>query len=163
MATDSPAVGPDDVRAILASTSIVDVRLDEVHAGPLNGDLSAAVVRFRRDLAEYGFSEDGSGLLVKFPHTAEWVTEKSGDDVEVLARVSIVHVAQFAITGELLDNPPALSAWIDTNVYFMVYPYVRAAFHSVASLLGYPSFTLGYLKRDDALPKTREEHFDSES
>lgn len=150
-------VRPEDVKAIIASTNILEVRLDEIHAGPLSGDLSDAVVRFRRDFAEYGFSEDGDGMLIRFPHTAEWVLSGSGDDVEVIAKVALVHVAQFELTGELPDNPPALSAWIDTNVYFMVYPYVRAAFHSIASLLGYPTFTLGYLKRDEALPRTRED------
>ncbi|MCC6498497.1 MAG: hypothetical protein IT193_19800 [Propionibacteriaceae bacterium] len=156
MPTDPTLVSPDDVKTIIEASQIIDVRLDEIQAGPLSGDLSDAIVRFRRDLSEYGFSDDRAAMLVKIPHTAEWVQESPDGAVEVLARVRLVHVAHFALTAELPDRPSAISAWIDTNVYFMAYPYVRAAFHTVASILDYPSFTLGYLKREDSLPAVRE-------
>lgn len=143
----------EQVQAIIDATEVVNVRLDQVAAGPAERDLKGTQVRILHTENRYALRDDRV-LLVRFTHVAEWFTP-GNDDTETsepLAKASLVHVAEFSLTeGFPLEASP-LAAWIDTNVYFIVYPYVRAAFSSISALLGYPVPTLGYLKRNERRP-----------
>lgn len=145
-------VEPADVRRVIERTEIRDVRLDEVHAGPVAPLSDSLVARLTRYTPEFLISDEPPAVLVRIVHSVDYVdSEDTGDDPGSFATIRVTHVAHFDLLGSDPLDMAALSAWIDTNVYFMVYPYVRATLQTLANSLSLPPLVLGYLKRDSLL------------
>lgn len=154
-------VTADAVATIIDATSFTGVRVDEVQAGPvktLDGTIKAGVTE-----TECAFASlpDKDTLLVKVQHTLSCHAEDGSE----AASITVAHIATFHITTDLTTTRAALSAWVDTNVYFLLYPYVRQFFTEMTTMLGLPPVVLDYLHRDlptsgivkDASPEESEE------
>ncbi len=134
-----------DVRRIMACTQVVFVRMDEVHAGPLILDGKSPVYGVRRGPPKFGYVEAEEQLLVRIEHEVKIAADES---LEESSNLTVAHVIAFAVTDEINVTLDALSAWIESNVYFMVYPYVRETLASLTTRMGLPPLTLNYLPRD---------------
>ena len=141
---DQAAV-PEQVKAIVASTRVANVRLDEVHAGPLNLNGEAPVYWLRSMPSKFAYLEAEDQMLVRVEHEVKISADETLDDA---TDVSIAHVISFEIEQDIEVSNASLSAWIEGNVYFMVYPYVRESLASLTTRMGLPPLTIDYLPRD---------------
>ncbi len=134
-----------DVARIINATNLTNLRVDEVKAGPVKAapdTINAGIVNKKIAFS----SPHGSDvLLVRVEHT---LSCRDKDETEI-ASVTFAHIITFHLTTDLKTSRAALSAWIDTNVYYMVYPYVRQFFTEMTSALGLPPVILDYLHRSD--------------
>lgn len=140
----STAVSQTEVSRIIEATSLANVRVDEVNAGPVKAtpdSIHAGIVN--REIA-FSPVPDSDALLVRAEHT---LSCRNGDDAEI-ASITVAHIATFRLTADLDTTRAAVSAWIDTNVYFLIYPYVRQFFTEMTMTLGLPPVVLDYLRRD---------------
>lgn len=138
-------VTPPDVAAIIDATQPTGIRVDEVHAGPVHrvpDVMKAGIVASESAFAQL---PDNNVLLVRITHTLSCQNETD----EEVASVNVAHIASFTVLADLETSRAAVSAWIDANVYFMVYPYVRQFFTEITATLGLPPVVLDYLRRDD--------------
>lgn len=141
---DSTAVSQAEVSRIIDATGLANVRVDEVDAGPVKAtpdSVNAGIVN--KEIA-FGPVPDSDTLLVRVEHT---LSCRNGDDAEI-ASIKVAHIATFRVTDDLDTTRAAVSAWIDTNVYFLIYPYVRQCFTELTMMLGLPPVVLDYLHRD---------------
>lgn len=149
-AEDGLLVTADDVSRLITRTELRNIWVDEIKGGPIGLPPAALELHIRAMAPSFALAVEDRLLLVRFEHVVSSVTapeaenDQSDPDPEVLR---LAHVAQFDIQGDEPIRHDVVSAWIDTNVYFMVYPYVREAIHSLTRLLGLPPLVLGYLKR----------------
>lgn len=141
--SESNETTPEEVGALINATELIDLRLDEVHGGPVSGGSSEWKVRLDRLPPQFANLEDGV-LLVRVGHE---LTCDPGDGNETT--LSTAHVLTFQITEDLDTTQATLAAWAQTNAYFMVYPYVRQTFTALTSSMGMPPVVLGYMSRDD--------------
>lgn len=143
-------VTADDVSRLIARTELRNIWVDEIKGGPIGLPPAELELHIRAMAPSFALAVEDRLLLVRFEHVVSSVTapeggdDQSDPDPEMLR---LAHVAQFDIQGDEPVRDDVVSAWIDTNVYFMVYPYVREAIHSLTRLLGLPPLVLGYLKR----------------
>lgn len=148
-AEDGTPVTADDVSRLIARTELRNIWVDEIQGGPVGLPPAELELHIRAMAPSFALAAEDRLLLVRFEHIVSSVTAPAGEDPQdpdpELLRVA--HVAQFDIQGDDPIRHDVVAAWIDTNVYFMVYPYVREAIHSLTRLLGLPSLVLGYLKR----------------
>lgn len=142
-ATDS--VAPADVAALVAVTEPLDVRLDEVHAGPVYEVSAEMQVRLVRGQPSFGYVEDQDLILVRLEHTLNCSTSTDQNSTDIRAH----HIVAFRVLEEFEVTPATVSAWIETNVYFIAYPYIRQFFTQITASLGLPPVVLGYMKRDE--------------
>lgn len=137
----------EGVQAVIETTELADLRVDEVSAGPLvtrGEDLS---FRLGRGVPQFRFGEDGDDvLMVRLEHTLGLIGSEEDGPVTTL---KVAHVLTFEVLGDLEAEAADLSAWIQSNVYFIVYPYVRQIFTTLTAAMGLPPVVLGYMKRDD--------------
>ncbi|AZZ40119.1 hypothetical protein C0Z10_10560 [Acidipropionibacterium jensenii] len=91
-------------------------------------------------------------LLVRVEHTLSCRTQGETEIVSITA----AHIAAFRVIEDLDTTRGAVSAWIDANVYFQLYPYVRQFFTEMTTMLGLPPVTLDYLHRDLRSPTDAE-------
>lgn len=140
------AVSPADVAAIVSSTELIEVRLDEVHAGPVAASVASMQVSLSRGEPGYAYIQDQELLLVRLEHQLDCSEESQ---TGIVAEIGAFHIAAFRVTTELEVEAAAIAAWIETNVYFIAYPYVRQFFTSITSAMGLPPVVLGYMKRTD--------------
>lgn len=149
---DGLLVTADDVSRLITRTELRNIWVDEIKGGPIGLPPAELELQIRAMAPSFALAVEDRLLLVRFEHVVSSVTapeaeaenDQSDPDPEVLR---LAHVAQFDIQGDEPIRHDVVSAWIDTNVYFMVYPYVREAIHSLTRLLGLPPLVLGYLKR----------------
>lgn len=149
--TMSPAVSPADVAALVDVTEPIEVRLDEVHAGPVRFSGTEMKIRLERGEPGFALSEDGQILMVRLEHAmfCESSEDESDEDDPEPTEIRASHIVSFRISGKISTSPNIVSAWIETNVYFMAYPYVRQFFTEITSSLGLPPVVLSYMKRED--------------
>ena len=140
------AVTADDVAAIVQATRVVNIRLDEVHAGPLTIEGGDPAYSVRANLPKYAYAEEAEQILVRLEHEVKIAADGS---LENSTEVSVAHVIAFGLEEDLNASPAALSAWIETNVYFLAYPYVRETLASLTMRMGLAPLTLDYLSRDE--------------
>lgn len=137
-------VSPVDVAAIVDATEPFEVRLDEVHAGPVMTAAAEMQVELGRGEPSYGYVAVDEVLLVRLEHRLSCFVEVGGPSTDIRAH----HIVAFRVLKELQVDAAVISAWIETNVYFMAYPYVRQFFTQITGSLGLPPVVLGYMKRD---------------
>lgn len=63
--------------------------------------------------------------------------------------IKLAHVAEFQVQKDLQVNSAAIAAFIDTNAYFVIYPYVRQIVTSVTAELGLIPVVLDYMQREN--------------
>lgn len=143
---DDSTVSADEVAAIVQATRVLNVRLDEVHAGPLTLEGSDPVFVVSAKLPKFAYVKEASQILVRLEHEARVGADESLDDA---TEVVIAHVISCALEEDLECSAAALSAWVEANVYFLAYPYVRETFASITSRMGLTPLTLDYLSRDE--------------
>ncbi len=139
------SVSPADVAALVAATEPVEVRLDEVHAGPVVTAAATMQAKLVRGEPGFAYLEDQETLLVRLEHGLSCIAD--GDEANATT-ISANHVVAFKIVHELDVQAATVAAWIETNVYFMAYPYVRQFFTQMTAAMGLPPVVLGYMKRD---------------
>lgn len=142
---DDATVSSEEVGKIIESTRVVGVRLDEVHAGPLAFEGDSPVYGVQTKLPKYAFVEDPGQVLVRIEHL---VLIGADEELESATELRVAHVASFSLDADLDTTAAALSAWIESNVYFLAYPYVRETLASLTQRMGLPPLTLDYLSRD---------------
>lgn len=140
------SVDPSDVAALVAATEPVEVRLDEVHAGPVLAVASEMQAKLVRGEPGFAYLDDQELLLVRLDHGLSCV---AGSDEENATMIRAHHIVAFKVVQELDVQAETVAAWIETNVYFMAYPYVRQFFTQITAALGLPPVVLGYMKRDE--------------
>ena len=139
----SGPVSAADVAAIIEATQPIGVRVDEVHAGPVRTiptTMTAGIVECQ---SAYALLPDDDVLLVRIAHTLSW---REDDEV---ASIRVAHIVSFKVTADMEASRPAMSAWVDTNAYFLAYPYVRQFFTEITAALGLPPVVLDYRRRED--------------
>ncbi|MDN5997321.1 hypothetical protein [Acidipropionibacterium jensenii] len=142
---DDTKVSRADVARIINATNLTNLRVDEVKAGPVKAapdTINAGIVNKK---VAFGSPQGSDVLLVRVEHT---LSCRDKDETEI-ASVTFAHILTFHLTTDLKTSRAAVSAWIDTNVYYMVYPYVRQFFTEMTSALGLPPVVLDYLHRND--------------
>ncbi|WOQ17849.1 hypothetical protein [Raineyella sp. W15-4] len=140
----SGPVSAPDVAAIIEATQPIGVRVDEVHAGPVRTiptTMTAGIVECQ---SAYALLPDDDVLLVRIAHTLS-----CREDDDEVASIRVAHIVSFKVTADLETSRPAMSAWVDTNAYFLAYPYVRQFFTEITAALGLPPVVLDYRRRDD--------------
>lgn len=151
---------PDAVRRIINATRPTEVRVDEINCGPVSLS-SPETLRYQLHRMEPSFAvaNDGQVLLVRLPHVLQCIDadadadEEEGEESET--DIKVVHLAAFTVLDDIETSVEALSAWIETNVYFLVYPYVRQIMTTLTGELGLPPVLLDYMHRDE-LPYSRQ-------
>lgn|GEM_PF-5776652 len=140
------SVTPEAVAALVAATEPTEVRLDEVHAGPVVSSSSEMEVELSRGEPGFAYIEEEEILLVRLEHSMR--CHPTGNS-EASTSIDASHVIAFRIMQEVDVQAAVISAWIETNVYFIAYPYVRQFFTEITASLGLPPVVLGYMKRDE--------------
>ncbi|MBX7444508.1 MULTISPECIES: hypothetical protein [unclassified Arthrobacter] len=143
---EDAAVNPSDVAALVAATEPVEVRLDEVHAGPVQSAAADMTVRLVRGEPGFAYDPAADVLLVRLEHILSCF---AGQDEDNATTIRANHIVAFNVLGELNVHAATVSAWIETNVYFIAYPYIRQFFTQMTAALGLPPVVLGYMKRDE--------------
>lgn len=149
--SDNLDVRPDDVHRLIDATQVVDVRLDEVHAGPVGALTDSMLITVDVDEPQIGRTEDPDRVLVRLTHRVTCSPEEGSD---AATHLQLSHVVALDVVSELTTRWPVVAAWIETNLYFLVYPYVRQTVSTLTTSLGMPSIVLNYLDRD-ARPLTQ--------
>lgn len=149
-------VSPEDVASVVAATEPLEVRLDEVHAGPVSSGSIEMKVKLSRDEPGYAYLPESEVLLVRLEHSLSCFEASSPDRT---TDIRAHHIAAFKVTQQLDVEHAVLSAWIETNVYFIAYPYVRQFFTQITASLGLSPVVLGYMKRAE-WPFTEQETTD---
>lgn len=139
-------VTPEDVQSIINATQVIEVRLDEVHAGPLRTLAEAMSVDIDAGEPQFGRADNEDRILVRFTHNIRIHPEELPDELTTL---QLSHVVVIEAREAIKTTWPAVAAWIETNVYFLAYPYVRQSVSALTSSMGMPALMLGYLSRDD--------------
>ncbi len=139
------SVSAEDVASIIGATRVAGIRLDEIHAGPLTYEGSAPVYAVRTNVPKFAYIDDPGQILVRIEHE---VSIGADEDLKEATEMSVAHVVTFALEEDLATTPAALSAWVESNVYFLAYPYVRETLTSLTTRMGLPPLTLDYLSRD---------------
>lgn len=152
--SDSPEVSPDDVRKIIEATIPVEVRVDEIAGGPVAAfDEEQFEVELQRGEPAFALTDDGKSLAVRLEHTLVCANNLSSPDTEssksAQTKITVAHVVNFNCDSSVEVSIPAISAWIETNVYFIAYPYVRQFFTNITSAMGMPAVVLGYMHREE--------------
>lgn len=144
---------PDAVRRIINATRPTEVRVDEISCGPVSlSGLEALHYQLNRLEPSFALANDGLVLLVRLPHVLQCLDVDEEDeelDGNVRAEIRVTHLAAFSVLDDLETCVEALSAWIETNVYFLVYPYVRQIMTTLTGELGLPPVLLDYMHRDE--------------
>lgn len=143
---DQSTPTPEEVGRVIEATRVAGVRLDEMHAGPMTFEGDSPVYGVRTRVPKYAFVENPSHVLVRIEHDVLIGADEEFDDATEL---SVAHVVTFALDADLETTPAALSAWIESNVYFLAYPYVRETLASLTTRMGLSPLTLDYLSRDE--------------
>lgn len=143
----SDDVTPDQVQALVDATQLVEVRVDEVSAGPVATIGGEILARLGRKPPQFLYDEDANALAVRVEHTLECSNESQDPDSTTTIRVA--HLLVFNAVHELEVQQSTVFAWIQTNAYFMVYPYVRQFFTTMTADMGMPPVVLGYMHRED--------------
>lgn len=134
------------VAAIVAGTELRNVRVDEVHAGPVGAVGPEMQIDVTPLPPQYDWSSDPEMLLVRVGHSLTCrLDESEGGETPII----VFHVAEFSAEPDLVVEDADLAAWIQTNAYFLVYPYVRQSLTALTAALGLPPLVLGYLRRDE--------------
>ncbi|MGO3210254.1 hypothetical protein ACT3SQ_14955 [Brachybacterium sp. AOP42-C2-15] len=141
-----PTVTADEVAAVIRATRVANVRLDEVHAGPLAVDGGDLVYDVQAEHPKFAYVEEARQILVRIEHGVRVSAEESS---ERTTEITVAHVISFDLADDLEARPAALAAWVESNVYFLAYPYVRETLTSLTSRMGLPPLTLDYLSRDE--------------
>lgn len=137
----------EEVAQIVAATDLIDIRVDQVAAGPVTIGGDQIQARLVRGHPQYAYVEEQGGLMVRLEHKLECIGP-AGDESSPTT-ITVFHLLIFEVNDAVTVEASALSAWIRTNVYFMAYPYVRHFMTVMTSAMGLPPVVLGYLKRDE--------------
>lgn len=136
---------------ILDKTTLEGVSLvkEELAAEPFSADIDRIELTFFP--AEY---RAGSENRFEARYTIEAIYIDADDDRHAI--ISVTHVVGFS-SADHFDHRSyderALSIWLEMNVFFMVYPYMRSAVHAAAARLEIPPLMLGVLPRDAGRPE----------
>ncbi|MFL4473771.1 hypothetical protein ACIPVK_07235 [Paeniglutamicibacter sp. MACA_103] len=142
---DTP-VAASDVAMIIGSTEPIEVRLDEVHAGPVQAAANEMQVKLERGDPGFAYIEESNVLMVRLEHKVSCFTEAEPDSATTL---HLHHIVAFKVLQELETSEAAIGAFIETNAYFIAYPYVRQSITQLTAALGLPPVVLGFMKRDE--------------
>ena len=141
---DDHTVYPEDVQRLISATEVIEVRLDEVHAGPVSRLSDSLVVDVEVDEPQVGRTDAEDGVLVRFTHRLSCYAEETPEQT---TNLQLSHVVALQVREQLNTTWPAVAAWVETNIYFLAYPYVRQSVTALTSSLGMPPVVLGYLNR----------------
>lgn len=94
----------------------------------------------------YAYLPENEVLLVRLEHHLSCF---QAANPEMSTDIRAHHIVAFKVTQQLDVDHKVLSAWIETNVYFIAYPYVRQFFTQITASLGLSPVVLGYMKRAD--------------
>ncbi|WCI08115.1 hypothetical protein PJ267_16825 [Arthrobacter sp. OVS8] len=143
--TEAP-VRPSDVALIIGATEPIDVRLDEVHAGPVAGVSAEMQVKFERGQPGFAYVDETDVLMVRLEHKVScFIKDNPGTETTI----NLHHIVAFQVRSELDVSAAAVGAFIETNAYFIAYPYVRQSITQLTGSLGLPPVVLGFMKRDE--------------
>ena len=122
---------------------------EEVSAEAFVAEVDRIELEFRP--ARYRATGDGASFQARYSIEAVYIDT----DNEVYARILVSHVVSFSCK-DTFDysryDEKALSIWLEMNVFFIAYPYMRSAVHAAAARLEVPPLTLGVLPRDAGRP-----------
>lgn len=156
--TDVPVV-PSDVAMIIGSTEPIEVRLDEVHAGPVQAAATEMQVKFERGQPGFAYIEESDILMVRLEHKVSCFID---GEPESATNLHLHHIVAFQVLQELEVSAAAVGAFIETNAYFIAYPYVRQSITQLTGALGLPPVVLGFMKREE-WPFQEEQASDQEA
>src|SRR5699024_4936083 len=134
--SEDTGVAPDDIRKIVTATSLTSIRVDEIQAGPVatNANDGEMHVSLNREDPSFAVTNDGQMLLVKLAHRIRCVDrEEDLEETEAGTSIRISHILEFSVDGELEVTSAMISAFVETNAYFIAYPYVRQMFTSLTA------------------------------
>lgn len=143
----------ESIGQVINATRPVQVRVDEIHCGPVPSlDFDNLRYRLQRLEPSFAVANDGRALLVRLPHVLQCFTSEDGsvDEDETSATdIQVAHLAAFNVLDDVETTVQTVSAWIETNVYFLIYPYVRQILTTLTGELGLPPVVLDYMHRDE--------------
>ncbi len=142
---DEP-VSVSDVAAIIGAMELVEIRLDEVHAGPVQVVNNEMQVKLERGQPGFAYVEDDEVLMIRLEHRVSCFTEAEPD---LTTDLNLHHIVVFKVLQDIEVSAAAVGAFIETNAYFIAYPYVRQSITQLTAALGLPPVVLGFMKRDE--------------
>jgi hypothetical protein len=138
-----------EITSLIERTTLIEIRL--VH---YEGHLEIDLVRPTDSVKVHGepprYRSDTESIGCRFRHRVEL---RGGDNDSAHATVEIEHLITFALESGPPPSEDAISEWIDRNVFFMLYPYLRESVQSMTLRLGLDPVVLGVLERHAEGPK----------
>jgi hypothetical protein len=74
------------------------------------------------------------------------------DGEESFGNITADVLVDYELAAECDTDEQTVSCFMDTNAFFMAYPYIREAIHSMSARLGVDAVLLGILRRDELRP-----------
>lgn len=139
---------------LVERTELRDVRLISVRSK--NQERPVQNLHVRVDMDKWAYKAEGDTLLVTLRTEAIYSEQRgpaqSGKNSRV-GKVTVTHLAEL----ELKDDPSTVSRarmeeFLEKNLIFMMYPYVRASLQRYAADVLLPPVVLPYLRRDVLTP-----------
>lgn len=143
----------EQVQAVIDRTNLVSIELTR-YVG--KSDLYMAgqnVLRLELDAKTPEFLVTETQILCRFSHRFVALTE----DGSKVARIRADHLVRFDLADGPDLSPETIAVWAETNVFFMMYPYLREAVQSMSIRIGLDPIILGVLRRDELRPAGRTE------
>jgi hypothetical protein len=144
-----------DELPLVGRTELRDVRLVAIDAQAPEEPEEGVAVHFAMDEMAYRVADQHMfvrvGVHVRYIVD---VAEESpgGENVpegRQIAQISLVLLAELAFSGGAISQPQA-DEFIERNLLFMIYPYIRTSVQQVSADLRLPLTVLPYLRRDGA-------------
>lgn len=145
---NSRQIHPEDVQRLLEALTLLDIRLRKCSA-ELHFDAPVDFDAVRLNFGTTLFRVVEDQLECRFDLTATLVDEED----DLVATVETSHVAAFGVSSPEDLDEDVVPTFMDTNVFFMVYPYIRQSVYELTSSIGMGPVLLGVLGREDHRPE----------
>lgn len=140
------------VQSLIEQTELVSIRLTELNVQTAEFLPEAMAVDFGiTNIAAAGGPAEveggDGGITVAVSHAV-----RCYKDDETFGTINFTHQAIFRFTGNSRPEDETVGHWVNANVVFMLYPYVREVVQSTSMRVGLPAIVLGYLNRNSVMP-----------
>lgn len=147
-----------ELLALVDRTDLVDIRLVAVEAHGQDERVAKSDVQI--SISDYQFRAEPDQLFVRLETRLEYTTpapEESGNaegDAEgeshqplTMGRIALTHLAKLSLDGDDAPTPELMDVFVQQNLFFTLFPYIREAAQRYAQDVGLPATVLPLLKR----------------
>ena len=127
--------------------TLTDVRTQRLSAEVL-ADVPLSVAAIKVSVADPEVLLEGSEFAVRLMQEVLLLDDRD----TTLAYVEVAIVVSFTLAGDERPEEQVIALFVEHNVYFIAYPYLREAVQATTSRLGLDPVVLGTLSRDEFRP-----------